>query len=300
MVLGAGALWLLTHELREYDVRDVGSSLSAIPRTRVALALALTGLNYLVLTGYDALALRYVRQPMSYRRTALASFIGYAFSIALGHAVLTGGAVRYRLYSRWGMPRGKIAAVVAFCGLAFWVGYLSLGGAVFALAPPPTPAGFPIPTRVLGVVFVGVFAAWLGVNAVREQPVHVWRTEIDPPGWRMTLAQAATASLDLTLAAGVLWLLLPAGAVGFGHLFGVYLLAVIAGVVSMVPGGLGVFDGLLLALLSPVLPTTTVLGTVVAYRAVYYLLPFLLALLALGATEVSARLHPPRAAPKPT
>lgn len=283
----AGALWLLGRELKGYDVHEIARLIRALPPWRIAVAVALTALNYAVLTAYDALALRYAKETLPYRKSALASFVGYAFSIALGHAVITGGAVRYRLYTAWGVPAEAIAKVVAFCGLAFWVGFLSLGGLVFLVAPPATPASFPISPRVLGGAFVALFAAWLAVNAARDRPLTIWKWTVDVPGWRMTLGQAAIASLDLAIAAAVLWVLLPEGSMAYGPLLAVYLLAVIAGVVSMVPGGLGVFDGVLVALLAPTVPASVALGALVAYRGVYYLLPLVVAALTLVATEVA-------------
>ena len=292
IVVLAIVLWLLDREFGSFRLADVEAYLRSLPPWRIAVALGLTVLNYVVLTGYDVLALRYVRQTLPYRKTALASFIGYAVSIALGHAVLTGGAVRYRLYTAWGVPAAKVGAVVGFCGLAFWVGFLSLGGLVFLVDPLAPPAGFPVSPRVLGVVFVVLFAAWLGLNVVRERPIRVWKWTIDPPGWRMTVAQAVVASVDLMIAAAVLWMLLPADTpLSFLNMLSAYLLAVIAGVVSMVPGGLGVFDGLLVALLAPAVPAASALGALVVYRAIYYLLPFVTALLALGATEIGRRRH---------
>ena len=246
LVVAAVVVWLVARELRGFQIETVWATLRGLPPAHVAFALGLTVVNYVVLTAYDVLGLRYVHHPLPYRRSALASFVGYAVSIALGHAVLTGGAVRYRLYGGWGVPREAIAKVVAFCGLAFWVGYLSLGGAVFLLHPPPTPTGLPVSTRTLGAVLLALFVVWLAVNAVRSRPLRIGRWTIDVPGWRMTVAQAAIASVDLAVAAAVLWVLLP-GDVGFGPLLAAYLLATIAGVVSMVPGGLGVFDGILVA-----------------------------------------------------
>ena len=283
------ALWLAKRELQGFSLADVGAYLHELPAWRIAVALGLTALNYAVLTGYDALALRYVRQSLPYRKSALASFIGYAFSIALGHVVLTGGAVRYRLYTAWGLPAEAIAKVIAFCGLAFWVGFLSLGGLVFLVDPLPTP-DVPISPRVRGGVFVGVFGAWLILNAVRERPLKVWRWTVDLPGGKTTMEQAVVASVDLALAAAVLWMLLPPDMpLHFTHVLSAFLLALIAGVVSAVPGGLGVFDGLLVALLAPTVPAPTVLGALVAYRALYYLLPFALAALTLAGTELTRR-----------
>ena len=281
------AIWLLKQELRTFSVAEIESYLRSLPPWRILAAIALTSVNYLVLTGYDALAIRYVDERLPYRKTALASFVAYAFSIALGHAVLTGGAIRYRLYSYWRISGEKIAKIVAFCGLAFWVGYLSLGGLVFSLSPPVTPPGFRISPRLLGIAFIGLFVAWLLVNASRRKHIRILRWTVDTPGVRSTIAQAFVASLDLTVAATVLWVLLPPETpLSFGHLLAAYLLAVIAGVVSMVPGGLGVFDGLLVALLSPTVPATVAVGALVAYRGIYYLLPLLAATSTFVGTEL--------------
>ncbi len=281
------AMWLLWREMRGFHPSEVGATLRSLPAWRIAAALLLTAINYGVLTGYDALALKYVRQRIPYRKTALASFIGYAFSISLGHAVLTGGAVRFRLYTAWGVPADKIARIVAFCGFAFWIGYLSLGGLVFVVDPIRPPAGFPLDPRLLGAAFLALFAGWLALNVLRTGAVSVGKWTFDLPGWKMTVAQTAVASTDLTLAASVLWMLIPPdAALSFPHLLSAYLIAVIAGVVSMVPGGLGVFDGLLIALLTPSVSAPVAVGALLAYRAVYYVLPLLAAVLTLVATEL--------------
>jgi phosphatidylglycerol lysyltransferase len=285
------ALWLLGRELHGFRPAEFRAYLRSLPAWRIAAALALTALNYLVLTGYDALALRYVRQRVAYRRSTLASFIGYAFSMLLGHAVLTGGAVRYRLYTSWGVPAEAVARVIGFCGLAFWMGFLSLGAAVFIIDPLPLP-GFPVGPRVLGCVMAAAFLGWLGLNAARSEPVRLGRWTVELPGGRSTLAQAAVASLDLALAASVLWVLLPPDApLTFGHLLTAFLLAMIAGTLSMVPGGAGVFDGILVALVTPAVSPAAALGALVAYRAVYYLLPFAAAALTFGAVEVARHRH---------
>src|SRR4030067_2814513 len=103
LLLFAAALWMLRRELKEYSYHDVMRSLEELPALRLYIALALTLFNYFVMTGYDSLTLRYIRSPLPYRKIALASFIGYAFSINIGLSMGAGGTVRYRLYSAWGL-----------------------------------------------------------------------------------------------------------------------------------------------------------------------------------------------------
>ena len=283
------AAWALRDLARTVHPAEIGAALRAIPPRRLAAALALTAANYAVLTLYDVLALRYAGQRLPYRRSALASFCGYAVSIALGHAVVTGGAVRARLYGRWGVPSEAVGQVIGFCGLAFWMGFLSLGAVVLLVAPLRVPASFPVPARALGAVLGAAFLLYLGLNAWRKAPLRLWRWQMTLPGVRTTLAQAAVASADLALAAAVLAVLLPVDGPPLGHVLSGYLLALIAGVLSAVPGGFGVFDGLMASFLAPPLPAAVAVAVLVAYRALYTLLPFALALAVLGGVEFRAR-----------
>src|SRR5262245_35942860 len=108
LALLAGAALLLHHELRAYHYDDVRRALEATAPRQVLIALVLTALSYWILTGYDALALRYLERPLPYRRTALASFLGYVFSHNIGLSVFGGAAPRYRLYSAWGLAPAEI------------------------------------------------------------------------------------------------------------------------------------------------------------------------------------------------
>jgi uncharacterized membrane protein YbhN (UPF0104 family) len=152
--------------------------------------------NYGVLTAYDALALRYAHQRVPYRKSALAAMAGYAFSIALGHAVVTGGAVRYRLYSAWGVPADAIARVIAFCGLAFWTGFVVLWGLVLVADPTAPAVGVPFPSPLLGALLLALFLGWLIVTLIRRRPVRIGGWSLETPDWRSTLAMAGVASAD--------------------------------------------------------------------------------------------------------
>src|SRR5918911_3465788 len=135
LAIFAVALLALRHELRNYHLHDITRSVLALPLHRVLAAIGLTALGYFVLTGYDTLALRYIRHPLPYRRIAFASFVGYSFSQNLGFPWLTGGSVRFRLYSSWGLSAIAITNLVAFCGLTFWLGVLTIGGLAFLFQP---------------------------------------------------------------------------------------------------------------------------------------------------------------------
>jgi phosphatidylglycerol lysyltransferase len=275
------ALSVLHHELRAHHWKDVVAALRALPGWRVALAIALTALNYAALTGYDGLAFLFLRNRLPYRRIALASFIAYVFSHNVGLAFLGGSAVRFRLYSGWGLTTSEIATVVGFNAITFWLGFLLLLGLALILAPPPMPAAMHLPlasTQLLGTVCLAALAAYLVIVSLRKTPLR-WRTwELGLPAPRLSLAQVALSSLDWALAASVLYVLLPPmNGVPFATVLGAFLLAQIAGLVSNVPGGLGVFETVMVVLLRPHAPSDALLGSLLAYRIVYYFVPFLVA-----------------------
>src|SRR5438270_2083497 len=124
LALFAIALRLLQHTLAQYRYHDVILYLSSLPIDQVILAAVLTLAGYLVMTGYDTLAFRYIRHPFPYRKIALASFIGYAFNNNVGLSGIVGGSLRYRLYNAWRLEAVEIAKVIVFCTISFWLGFV--------------------------------------------------------------------------------------------------------------------------------------------------------------------------------
>ena len=278
LLLFSAMLWVLHRELQQYHYHDIVSQVEAISVWRLALALLLTALNYLVLTGYDALAVRYLRYPLRYGKIAFASFLGYVFSHSIGFALLSSASIRYRLYSTWGLSTGEIATVVAFTGVTFWFGVLVLGGVVFVWEPLTFPSALRLPffhsLHPLGIIFLILVAGYLLCSAIRTTPLKIRDWEVPLPPVRLAVAQAVLSSLDWALAAGVLYVLLPTtDSLSYPLFLGIYILAQIAGVSSQIPGGLGVFETIVVLLLSPQLPAPAILGSLVVYRGVYYLLP---------------------------
>src|SRR5258708_35030262 len=126
IALFAIALRIPGSTLAHYRWHDVTLYLESLPRWQVALAAALTILGYLMMTGYDTLAFRYIRHPLPYRKIALASFIGYAFNNNAGMSGLVGSSLRYRLYNAWRLTAVEIAKVIVFCTVSFWLGFVLL------------------------------------------------------------------------------------------------------------------------------------------------------------------------------
>lgn len=295
LAVGGLALFLLHGELRAYHYHQVMRSVWAIPAHRLLLALAFTAVAYAILPGYDAVALAYVKHPLPLTRVGFGSFIAYGLSQTLGFPLVTGGSVRYRFWSAWGLSTAEIAQAASFAGATFTLGVIATAGAAFLLEPASTVGRIPMPLgalRAVGVGCLGIVAAYLVWSATRRQPLRLGGWEFPVPSPRLALAQLAVGAVDWAAAGAVLYVLLPRApggvpALGFLSFLGVFLLAQYAGLLSHVPGGLGVFETLVVLLLGPFLPTPGVVGALVAYRAIYYLLPFALALVMLGTYELA-------------
>ncbi len=286
------ALWSLHHELKAFHYHQISAQLRGYPSHQILLALGLTFLSYFILTGYDALGLRYAGKPLPFKVSAPASFISYVFSNNLGFSAITGGLVRYRIYSSFGIYAFSIGKVVVFCALTFWVGLFSLGGTVFLLDPLPIPEVFHAPfqtTFPIGLLFLTISGAYLTACVFVRKPI-LWREwSLELPTYRLALGQLLLGTLDWTAASAVLFVLLPAGTLSLPHLMGIFILAQVLGMVSQVPGGLGVFETASMLMLKPYIPATEALGALMVFRGLYYLLPLGLASLMFAGQEVYRR-----------
>jgi uncharacterized membrane protein YbhN (UPF0104 family) len=288
------AVAVIGQELQKYPPAEIIASLSATPSANLAIAAVLTFLNYLMLTGYDTLATHYIKHPLGYHRTAFASVLSYAISNGVGLPLLSSSAIRYRLYKGWGFSSLEIAQVIAFCNMSFYLGLLAIGGVLFTFQPLQVPEGLPLPfesVRPLGLAFLGVVGTYLGWNACNTQPIKVGRFTLPhmPVGFAATLI--GVTALDWALTAAIIYALLPSpDAVPFLHFLGVYLLAQIAGLISNVPGGLGVFETVFLFMLSPEVSSASLLGALLGFRILYHFLPLVTGVGALGLYEVRQRL----------
>lgn len=285
------ALLVLRGELRTLRYADLMAALLSQPLGALGLAVLLTLANYAALGGYDLLALRYVGRAVAPGRVMLASFVAYALSNNVGFGALTGASVRYRFYSRWGVTPAELSRIVLFYMTTFWLGLMLLGGLSLALDPMPALRALPGHrwATVAGVALIGLCALYALGPAVRRAPLRLGGLTVSLPSPGQVAGQFALSSLDWALAAGAAWVLLPPGRVGFPLFLGAYLTAQLVALASHVPGGVGVFETLLLLLLRPVLPAGELLPALLVYRTVYYLLPLVLALGLLVGDEVRLR-----------
>lgn len=291
VMLCAAAVHVLRTELRALTWDGLLASLTGMPASRLAWAAGLTALNYAVLTGYDFLAFAYIERHLAWRRVVIASFLAYAIANNVGFGMLSGASVRYRFYIRWGITPEELSRIVFSYVVTFWLGLLLIGGLSLAMSPLPEDLGAATPALVasfgwflmlLSVLYV--IAATLGLR-----PLRLGSTQLALPPGHLALAQLGISVLDWTLAGAVLYVLLPAGSVPLLALLGAFLSAQLIGLVSHVPGGMGVFEGVMLLLTKPFLPSTVLLPALVAYRVVYYLLPLSMAAVGLVVDELHQR-----------
>jgi phosphatidylglycerol lysyltransferase len=288
-VLGLGALRAEVHALR---YRDLSAAVRALPRSSILLAALATLLAYAILPGYDALALRYVGRSLGVRRTVFASVVAYGFSQTIGLAALAGASIRYRFWTSWGLSAAEVAQGVAFTTATLWLGVATVGGVACLIGGLPAAGAGPLsPSTVhaLGVVLLALPVGYVVWNWRARRPLSIAGWRFSAPGVRVAAMQIAVASADWLLASLVLYALLAPLGVGLGTLVRVFVLGQVIGLVSHVPGGLGVFESVVVLALRPVASAQAVLPALIAYRAIYYAAPFATAAVALAGYELTRR-----------
>jgi uncharacterized membrane protein YbhN (UPF0104 family) len=271
--------------------RQLEAAFAATGLDQIALAFGLAALSFLALTGYDALALRHLHIKVPYKLTALASFTSYAISFTLGFPLITGGAVRYWIYGPAGLSAGKVASLTAIAGITFWLGMGLIVGVGFigeAAAIGEINHFSSVANQLIGLSVIGAVVAyfiWVGVRRWRAKPVAF---NLALPGPLLTLGQMTLGAVDICSAAGVLYVLLPQGhGLAFLTFCALYSFACMLGIASNAPGGLGVFEATMLKGVGG--PSEPLLASLLLFRAIYYLIPFVLAMALLGAHEAARR-----------
>lgn len=289
------ALWTVSSVLEQHSLDDISRSLRQTPWGPIVAATGLTLLSYAFLAGSDILAAHYARIRLRFLQIALASFISQAIAHSTGFGALTGSAIRYRLYSSSGISALTVAKIVAFCAVTFTLGIaLSLTLAVvfesdrIAASIGVPPALLALPALITATMVVG-YILWC---TIIRKPLHFSGWHFVTPSPRIALCQLVLALADLLTAGGALYVLLPdMGSIGFLAFMGLYAAALSIGVISQVPGGLGVFEGSMLLFLS-FLPADQVLGALLINRVIYNLIPLCGATAMLGVTELCLRARP--------
>jgi phosphatidylglycerol lysyltransferase len=291
LLVFAGVVWVLHREMAHLHIRSVWAHLHQIPRRNVLAALCFTGLSYWLLSTYEWLALRYLVRQITYSRVVFTSFIAYSFGHTLGFAAFTGAAIRFRLYATAGITAVEVATISAFCSLSIGIGLALIAGFSLLLAPDQAALVLHLGRTwlmLIGGLLLSVVAAYGIWASLSKSTLEIRGWALRAPGPSIALPQIALAMLDLSLAGAVVYSLLPDDAnIDFITFLGAYAAAVIAGIVSHVPGGIGVFETVMILAL-PNVPPDALLGSLLAYRAIYYLVPILCGAILFGAKELSA------------
>jgi glycosyltransferase 2 family protein len=286
--LVALAAFLLYRTLSGYSLDRIMASVAAIPSWRLATAGAFAAGSYLCLTEFDWLALRYVRRPLPYRQAALASFVSLSLGHNIGFAGLSSGAIRYRFYSRWGLGATEVARMILFCGATVGLGLVILGG--FALLARgdlaqqitglsrPAIAGLGLLCFALAGCYIA--AAWMRCR------VRLRGVEVEMPPLHLVAGQLIIGPLNFACVAACLHEALAAVvATPYLGVAAVYVLANITALISHVPGGLGVIESVVVFLL----PAADVIGAVLVFRFVYFLVPLALGCALFATAEIVFR-----------
>lgn len=282
--------------LAEVHFTEVMRQMAAEPLQNLLLAGAATAVSYLVLTGYDLSAMKYADVQVRRSTVLLTSFIAYALGNTVGLGVLTGGAVRMRLYTAAGIEASKVTQVIAFNASAFTFGTAAFGAAGLLWGAEGVAELAHMPAWLLRVIAGALLLAVIGFIAlsVRRREVMIgWRWKVRLPPAKLAVQQLIISALDLIASAAALWLLLPSGAVEPAAFMAWYSIALVLGILSHVPGGLGVFEAVILLACGDQVPVEQVVSALVLYRVVYYLVPLMLAAVLLAAYEVRSGIAAP-------
>jgi phosphatidylglycerol lysyltransferase len=279
----------IEREAAEIDFQLLVTTLRATPAASLAAALAATALSYLALIGYDVSALRYARAHAPLRTILLASFSGFAIGNAVGLGAFSGGAVRYRLYTAAGLSPGQIARIVLFLSIAFGVGLGTIAALSMILQAGEVSRLLgvsPQPLRAIAAIILTIASGFLLFCALRRTPWRRGAIDINAPGAMLVLIQVLLTTIDVLAAAATLWVLLPSVGISFFAFAAIYCVALALGVLSHIPGGLGVFEVAILYAVGSSAPVDAVAAALVTYRGIYFLLPLLLSTLLLTNFEL--------------
>lgn len=288
LVIGLAA-FLLYRTLSRYSFDELQNAVAAIPFVRLAASGAFAAASYMCLSGFDYLALRYVGKPLPYHKAAWASFTSLSIGHNIGLAFLSSGAVRYRFYSRWGLTAEQVAKVIVFCGFTVGLGLMVLGGTALLLRATLAVeiTGLSKPVLVaLGLVCLALPALYLVLAALVKRSLRVWRWNLEIPPLRLALAQVAVGSANFACVAACLHQVLAAVTdVAYMGVASVYVIANTTALISHVPGGLGVIESVVMYLL----PGQDLIGPLLVFRFVYFLIPLTIGIAIFLATELFYR-----------
>ncbi|MBP3687810.1 MAG: UPF0104 family protein [Alphaproteobacteria bacterium] len=274
------AAYMIYRQLSKYSLAELKSALLAIPKENLFWAVGASFIGYVALSTYDYLALKYIKKKLAAWKWILTGFVGFSVSNNAGHAIVSGGAVRYRFYSRWGITPANIVKMVTFSGFTYLVACFFLIIIGYVLTPEHAFGGndstkvSTLITMILSVIGILIYL-WGSLNY--KKAIVIKGVDFKMPDFKLALEQIFIGSIDIVMASLVLYsVLISFVEIDFVTFMGAFIIAQVLGVYSQVPGGLGVFE----LVFSNILPgqdnQAILFGALIAYRIIYYLLPLIL------------------------
>ena len=284
----AAGLWALFHLLRSVEPQLVMAQIKAMPWSALIASGAATVAAYLALVGYDWWALAYLGKPLPVRIVVLGGFLGYAFGNTIGISVLSGGAVRYRIYSAFGLNAFDVAALASYIAVAMGTGLTLIGLLALGFHPLALASLLPLPPHMIqfwAFAIAGLTLLLLFALSIGGKKLRIWRYDLALPRPRILIGQLLIALIDSAMAAAALYVLMPDGVPPFAAFMAIYAAAAMVGILSHVPGGVGVFEGVVIAAMPFSVPISEVAAALLLFRLIYFLLPFALAFVVVSLNE---------------
>lgn len=286
------AAYMLYVQLSKYEWEDIKSAVLSIPAHNLWYACLASFCGYVALSSYDFLALRYIKRKLAAWKWIFVGFIGFSVSNNAGHAIVSGGAIRYRLYTRWRFHGTDIVKMVTFSGFTYLVACFFLIICGYLITPDHAFGDGSVSkmtTAVTALVSLIGLVIYFWAALYYKKPFTIKGVEFDMPTFKMALAQVFIGGADILMASLVLYFALIAFVdIPFVTFIGVFIIAQVLGVFSQVPGGLGVFETLFMYIIPGEHNQAMLFGALIAYRLIYYLLPLVISAVVLISYEVAA------------
>jgi len=274
------AVYMIYRQLSKYTMEELKNAILGIPHKNLIYAGIASFSGYVALSTYDFLALKYIRKKLKAWKWILTGFIGFSVSNNAGHAIVSGGAVRYRFYSRWGVSTGDIVKMITFSGFTYLVACFFLIILGYVMTPENAfgeNSSTRFSTMITAILSAIGLAIYFWASLYYRKSVIIKGVKFRMPKFSLAVEQTLIGSLDIVMASLVLYsVLICFVEIDFMVFMGAFIIAQVLGVYSQVPGGLGVFE----LVFSNILPgqdnQAILFGALIAYRIIYYLLPLLI------------------------
>ncbi len=295
LIICVVAIAVVIREFKGTDWNTVFTSLNQIPLAKLGKALFFVTGSYSAIACYDILAFRYIKKTLAIYKIIFAGLINYAISPNIGMAFLTGSFLRYRIYSQWNISAFNIAQIIAITNFNLWVGMIPVVGIIltFTTFSFPFEVNLPIANNSLhslGVLLLIVSTIYLSLTIFVRKTIYWKENQIQLPSFPLSLAQILVFTLDWGFAAFTLYYLLDLP-ITYPYFLGVYIMAMVSGLVSTIPGGIGIFEAVIVFFLESIQTKEVLLSNLLVFRCLYYFLPFTIAVLALIIFEIRQNLY---------